>query len=167
MFDAITIRGSDSYGHNSIDPGILAESLLFYQTVHLVLDGSNLGQLVQKIGIDNFRHLLNNRLCTATYFTDLLGTKADTLMGSEALLYNFVAPQLHKRSDQTKPLRGRDLIVDTLTRTKDLNIPKGKIERLSERMAVKNNSDLIIGNKSMLESARADLDDSAYHCPHL
>jgi hypothetical protein len=72
VFEQVVIRRHESRG-KLIDPGLLAESLLFYERVHLLLDGGCLRGLLTTIGPDVLLNLLDQKRVTATCLTDNLG----------------------------------------------------------------------------------------------
>jgi hypothetical protein len=90
MFDNIIIRGNKSQSTNDIDVGSFAEALLFYQNVHVVLDRGSLPNLVNSIGIDNFRLLLESGFCSATFLKDAAGAQSQPINGTAQLEHRAV-----------------------------------------------------------------------------
>jgi hypothetical protein len=162
MFEGITIRGGQSNFDRSIDIGSFAEALLFYQNVHLILDRSSISSLVKSIGIDNLRLLLDRGYCSATFLRDNVAVYSQPIVGTPFSEHGFVSFQLASKGGEKRALHNREHIVDSLLRVKDTDIPRGKIERLSERITVRSTKDLSITSIGPLESARADLDDTDY-----
>ena len=76
MFEQIVIRRPDP--ESVIDAGTLAETLLFYGNIHILLDSSSLTALVRKIGADNLIHLFAQKHATATFMLDSLATFTNT-----------------------------------------------------------------------------------------
>jgi hypothetical protein len=77
MFELATIRRP--FGPSplaGIDPGLVAEALLFYGQTHLVLDRSTLSGLLQSIGADNLLRLLKSGYARATYVREQEGIVA-------------------------------------------------------------------------------------------
>ncbi|RRN54611.1 hypothetical protein EIM48_13755 [Pseudoxanthomonas sp. SGNA-20] len=74
MFDRIVLRRSDR--NSSVSFGEIAEALIFYKNVHLVLDPTSAMQLVRQIGADNFFRLLTLKKVSATYIEEYMGVKA-------------------------------------------------------------------------------------------
>lgn len=57
MFETIIVRRHVNNGQ-AIDAGLLAETLLFYDNIHIVVDAGTLFGLANKIGTDNVLSLL-------------------------------------------------------------------------------------------------------------
>ena len=73
---------------NNIDVGLLAETLLFYQRTHIILDYESAVTLVSLIGLESFCRLLKDRHATIGLFSNLLGT--ETNRDSGLPLHKFV-----------------------------------------------------------------------------
>src|SRR4051794_34947428 len=113
MFESILIR-RHGVGDKSVDVGTLAETLLFYQHVHIVADSSLLSDLLKTIGVDNVLRLLNSNIITLTYVPDTLGVLTTTSpVGLQT--YNFAAfrvwPKTKRRPNNT------DEVVRTIENT--------------------------------------------------
>ena len=67
----VLLRGEDGGGATL---GEIAEGLLFYQRVHLILDRSTVINLVAKIGMDQLLNLLSRPGVSAVYCREMLGT---------------------------------------------------------------------------------------------
>lgn len=76
MFEKIVLRRSDTGPALSI--GELAEALLFYQNVHLVLDYGSLNNLISKIGMPALLSLLSRPYVSAVYCEETLGTRTES-----------------------------------------------------------------------------------------
>lgn len=76
MFESIVIKRTDSNG--AIDVGLLAETLLYYSSVHVVLTGGALNSLLTGIGPDTLLRLFEERRLKATFYADNLGTITNT-----------------------------------------------------------------------------------------
>jgi hypothetical protein len=162
LFESITIRGGQSHQDTYIDPGTFAESLLFYQNVHLVLDRGNLVRLVKAIGIDNLRLLLDSGACSATYFCDMTGVHGQALGGSTVTEYEFVSFELAGADQKPRQLRDKEHFLDPFTRDTSVSIPTGKLDRLFERISAKKTADLSLELVNPLDAALSDLDDNQY-----
>jgi hypothetical protein len=69
MFELVTIRRAvDAKGQ--LDAGLLAEALLFYGQVHLILDRRSLLQLLKEIGIENLLRMFRSGHARASYVQD-------------------------------------------------------------------------------------------------
>jgi hypothetical protein len=76
VFEKITIRRHDSA--HRIDPGSLAEALIFYQKVDVVLDATSLGGLLEAIGPDNLLQLIGDKRIEVAFLTDHLVVQTNT-----------------------------------------------------------------------------------------
>jgi len=72
-----------------VTAGQVAEALLYYQKVHLVIDRGTLFQLVKQIGVDCLRQLLQRPELSSVYCEEDLGTHS-TLVGVTQF-HNYVA----------------------------------------------------------------------------
>ena len=72
MFEKIVLRRSE----DGLPPtvGDLAEALLFYRHVHLMLDRDSLRSLASSIGMDRLIDLLRSKTVSAVYCRDMLCT---------------------------------------------------------------------------------------------
>ncbi|WP_394672130.1 hypothetical protein [Limnobacter sp.] len=87
MFESIVLRKSE-IGQN-ISAGHIAEALLYYQKVHLVLCPGTLIQLLKQIGINSTLSLLRRHDVSAVYCEETLGTKTEQLGVFQ--IHNYVA----------------------------------------------------------------------------
>lgn len=72
MFESIVLRRSES--GQTVSAGKIAEALLYYQKVHLVLDRATLSGLINQIGTDWMLALLRRHDVSAVYCEEGLGT---------------------------------------------------------------------------------------------
>lgn len=85
MFDSIVLNRS--IDGPAITIGEIAEALLFYQNIHIVMDTSNLLGLIQSIGPHNIIRLLSHPDVKTTYIEEILGVMSDeTNFGTEYTL---------------------------------------------------------------------------------
>lgn len=77
MFEKIVLRRSE--GGEAITAGQLAEALLFYQNVHLIIDMASFGQLVRQLGAGTLMSVLQRPDCTAVYCEETLGTQSQAV----------------------------------------------------------------------------------------
>lgn len=71
MFDFIVFRRTGR--QKILDPGLLAETLLFYQKVHIVFDAGSLREFIKTIGLDLLTELLGRKGVTASFQRDITG----------------------------------------------------------------------------------------------
>jgi hypothetical protein len=86
MLELAVLRHTGN-GEDLIDVGLLAETLLFYQRVHVILDGGTLNYLVKNIGPDLLLELLDFPGVSASFLRDSLGTVSQT--ENNLKFYNF------------------------------------------------------------------------------
>jgi hypothetical protein len=66
MFESLTIRRLNDVG--GLDFGLLAESLLFYERVELVVNAGQLASLLRVCGYETLRELFDMGILKLTYF---------------------------------------------------------------------------------------------------
>lgn len=87
MFEKIVLRKSEK--GPALSAGELAEALLFYQNVHIILDFPSLNLLVEQIGMPRLLALLSKPNVSAVYCEEMLATRTDRIDGKEN--HSFVA----------------------------------------------------------------------------
>lgn len=87
MFEHVVLRRAE--GGTPVTVGQIAESLLYYQKVHVVIDRSTLFQLVKQIGIDNLKSLLKRSELSAVYCEENLGTHTKSV--GVTLFHDYLA----------------------------------------------------------------------------
>jgi hypothetical protein len=102
MFEKIVLRNSANA--SGITPGDLAESLLFYQKVHVLLDINSVKVLLDGIGIDRLMALIRNGRITAYYAEDILMTRNE-MQGSRQVHWFDTGAISGKQGDE-KPRKG-------------------------------------------------------------
>lgn len=73
MFESVVLR-RPIFGDKKLDVGLLAETLLFYQNVHLILDHGSLISIVKTIGAENLLWLIENEHIKASFMKQGMGT---------------------------------------------------------------------------------------------
>lgn len=87
MFEKTVLRRSSSGA--PVTAGQLAEALLYYQNVHLVIDHGTFRALVKAIGVSSLIGLLRRPGVTAVYCEETVGTSTQTI--SSFPVHTFVA----------------------------------------------------------------------------
>lgn len=87
MFEKIVLRRSEL--GTAVTAGQIAEALLFYQNVHLIIDMGSFGQLVRQLGPGTLLSILQRADCTAVYCEESLGTHSQSVGPMQA--HGFVA----------------------------------------------------------------------------
>lgn len=105
MFDHVVLRRAD--GGQAITAGQIAEALLFYQKVHLVIDRGTLLGLVKQIGMPELLRLLQRNDFSAVYCEEMLGTSTNNVGAFQ--IHRLVAFTLSgdQRAGQLKSVEDR------------------------------------------------------------
>jgi hypothetical protein len=77
MFEYVVLRRAE--GGSPISAGIVAEALLFYQRVHLVIDRGTLLQLLRQIGVSQLIALMRRTDFSAVYTEEILATMTSSV----------------------------------------------------------------------------------------
>lgn len=160
MFEKIILRKSDK--GPSLSAGELAEALLFYQNVHLILDFSSLGTLISQIGMPNIVSLLNRPNVSAIYCENSVATQTDTrnnISTHSFIAYSFAGDR------EVGQLHSRKQILEWIL-TKKHGYDKKKAKQLVERFRLKVPFRDLTGNHfiegGIIEAARLDLFDESF-----
>jgi hypothetical protein len=104
MFESIVLRHSES--GDAVSAGQLAEALLYYQKVHLIIDQGTLRSLVKQIGIDHLLSLLRRPDFSAVHCEEMLGTQTSAVQAFSFAAFTFTGNQsvgtLKKRVDRVQ-----------------------------------------------------------------
>lgn len=95
MFEHVVLRKSE--GGLPISAGQLAEALLYYQKVHLIVDRGTLAALIRQIGTGRIISLLRRKCLSAVYCEEMLGTHTEQIGASN--FHNYVAFTLAGHQD--------------------------------------------------------------------
>lgn len=87
MFEHVVLRKTERGDPISI--GRLAEALLYYQKVHVIIDRGTLFNFIQQIGPDQLLSILRRPDITAVYCEEMLGTKTESVGVLE--VHNLIA----------------------------------------------------------------------------
>lgn len=126
MFDYVVLNRS--IDGPSISVGEIAEALLFYQSVHLILDRATLLSLIRKVGPNNVLKILSLPSVKATYIEEFLGVHTEqTPLGAEHM---FISATISggKNSGEFKSSKKR--LEYALTRN---NLTKSQIDNFISR----------------------------------
>jgi hypothetical protein len=166
MFEQIVIRRSSNTGE-IIDLGLLAETLLFYDRVHLLFDNGLLGYLLKQLGGDQVLSLLKLEGVTASVLQEGLGTVDNNKNGSHTYGFGHIriaAPQKNATS-QKKPQQLTDEEWLTLMVQRSLGASHGNrrlAARLFEMVAHADWTDESLREKSLSQIAYEELFDPTY-----
>lgn len=159
MFDHVVLRRAE--GGQAVSAGQIAEALLFYQKVHLVIDRGTLLGLVKQIGMPQLLTLLQRQDFSAVYCEEMLGTSTNNVGAFQ--LHSLVAFTLS--GDQTA---GQLKTVEDRLRfeLERAGLPKAEARRFTkafmDRVPVRrfSGSHFIVGG--ITEAAKRDVLDADY-----
>ena len=159
MFEKIVLRRSDV--GSALTIGEIAEAVLFYQNVHLVLDYGSLVGLIKKIGMPNLLSLLSRPNVSAVYSEETLGTRTDTLGPLQT--HEFVAFMF--TGDQTVGnLKGIKKRLEYIVERQGYKKKQARklVERFRRHVPIKKLSGNYFVNGGIVKSAWADINDQEF-----
>lgn len=130
MFEKIVLRRSQS--GPALTVGEIAEAMLFYQNVHIIIDFGALHALIDGLGMRGLLDLLARKNVTAVYTEEMLATYTNTV--GTRRLHNFVAFTMAGDKD-TGPLDSRQRRLEQLLYKK--GHARSEARRLAERFLIK------------------------------
>jgi len=146
----------------ALTAGELAEALLFYQNVHLVLDFGSLNGLIRQIGMPTLVSLLTRPNISAVYCKNSLATHTETK--NNISTHSFIAYSL-AGDQEVGQLTSQKKILEWIL-TKKFEYGKKQAKRLVERFRFKvpirdlTNDHFI--NGGIIEAAKQDLIDESF-----
>ena len=164
MFERIVLRRSEDGQHPTL--GDLAEAMLFYHHVHLVLDRSSLFTLVPAIGIEQLTSLLRTKKVSPVYCRDQIATQTQQI-GALAH-HHFITIEMAGRQEKpSQKYTTRDEIEEGLRYAKKYSgrMARKLAEQFLDVVPVKrlSNADFLGGKStSLVEAATADMYDKHY-----
>lgn len=105
MFDHIVLRRSET--GEAISAGQIAEALLYYQHVHLIIDRGTLSTLAQKIGTERILRLLQRPEISAVYNEEMLATHTESVGGFQIHRYDAITITGHESLGTFKSIQER------------------------------------------------------------
>ena len=105
MFDFIVFRRTGAT-QNFIDVGLLAETLLFYQKVHIVLDQGSIEEFIKVIGVDQLVSLLERPYVTASFQRNMTAV----LNTNGIRLYNYAIFSVDQPGDKRRSMDDRSYV---------------------------------------------------------
>lgn len=110
MFDHVVLNRS--IDGPPLNIGEIAEALLFYQSVHIVLDNSTIRNLILKIGPHNFLKILSLPYVKATYIEEFIGVHTEqTPSGPEHSLISAIFAGGEKDGELKTPKKRLELVL--------------------------------------------------------
>lgn len=159
MFEKIVLRRSET--GTAITAGQLAEAMLFYQNVHLVIDMGSFGQLVRQLGAGTLLSILQRSDCSAVYSEEMLGTHTETIGSMRA--HSYVAFTLTGH-DKTEMFRSREERVAYMVRQEGVSGSNAKrfAKAFLKAAPVRKLSGDFYLTGGITSAARRDLDDASF-----
>lgn len=159
MFEKIVLRRSENGA--AISAGQLAEALLFYQNVHLIIDMGSFGGLIRQLGPGTLLSVLQRSDCTAVYCEEVLGTHTQAIGPMNAHSYVAFALSGH---DGIGMFESRDQRVAYILR--NAGIPDTEAKRFAKSFLKaapprKLSGDFFLKD-GIIEAGRRDLHDSSF-----
>lgn len=160
MFEKIVLRRSDK--GPALSAGELAEALLYYQNVHLILDQSSLGSLISQIGMPTILALLSRSNISAIYCESSLATHTTTQNGVQN--HSFIAYKMAGDKDSGQLKRRNELLEWMLVKKHGYAKKQARryIERFRRKVPFRDVSSDYFIEGGVIEAARLDLSDQAY-----
>jgi hypothetical protein len=150
-----------------IDIGLLAETLLFYERVHLLFDGGTLTYLLKTIGPDLLLDVLDRDGVSASFHSENLGTATNTNHGIQThnfALFTAMPGQARGRRQPKARRPGRASNEEWLAVTVDRAIGAGPpTSKFTKQLLKKLSSDgwklPTLGSQDLPSVMRSEMDD--------
>ena len=156
MFSQVTMHRGLT--RNRFDVGLLAESMLFYRDILLLLDRGSLQALLENLGADTILRLTDEFGLKLSYHREIFATLTNTVNGTS--INNFTDITIGGRPEK-KIRHYRDEIEEVITRV----LGKNRMTRLFVKSLLKRISNHAMTNTDktqLIESAREDIRDPSY-----
>jgi len=158
MFDNIVIYRNET-SPRPIGAGSLAEAMLFYGKVHLLLSGGTLTSLLQQLGAEGINQLLDRPEIRLSYLKQQFGTLSNTVGGLGSLnfgIFEFAGSGGKRRHSN------RDDIERIVERALGQSAASRKLlKKLTSRMSFPRIEDELSPDQ-LTQGARDDLDDDHF-----
>jgi len=156
MFESIAIRRLET-DNRPLDVGLLAETLLFYGQIHLLLDHGSLSSLLKTVGPDHLQYLLDNKFATGVFYRNSPGVH------TKNAVHDFIAYELAgtqgKGTFKTKKERMQHIFERALGKS---FATKKAANKFMRSVPMKSISTGFNHEKGIPGLARQDLDDPNY-----
>jgi hypothetical protein len=162
MFEKIVLRRSDT--GVALTLGEIAEALLFYQNVHLVLDYGSLQSLGGSLDLSELLALVARKRLTAVYAEDNLGAFSQTMGGIPRHSFgawSFTGNEKEKAAP--KKLKRKDRLQLTLEKlTSSRSEARRFADRFMELIPIKKYAGNDFAPEGIINSANAGMTDTSY-----
>ncbi len=106
MFDTAYIRNPKGY-NGELDLGSVLETLLYYNSVHWIIDSDTIQKLISVIGVKGLIELLKMEHLIVTFVEEFNGILTDTTNGLQ--VHSAIIGSLKRRADGKKVRRGESI----------------------------------------------------------
>lgn len=159
MFEKIVLRRSDA--GPALTVGELAEALLFYQNVHIVLDYPSLGGLISQIGMPTLLSLLSRPNVSAVYCEEILCTHTENVGAMKS--HSFVAATLTGSQDEGELHSRKKRLEHVLHRQGyEKRQARRMVERFRQHVPIRKLTDNHFVNGGVVKAAGEDLLDPSF-----
>lgn len=156
MFEKVVLRRSES--GLPITIGEIAEAILFYQNVHLILDFTSLSGIINNIEMPELLSLLARPSISAVYCDEIPATQTDSIGSTE--IHQFVT-LLFLGNEKSEKLSSRKKRIEYILKAKGYS--KRKTKRLVDRfrllVPIKQLSNDYFIEGGVAKAAWSDVDD--------
>ena len=160
MFETAILR-KHGQAFTGVDPGLIAETLLFYSNVHIVAHFGVLVELLRTLGADTLLRLLDDRIVTFTYLRSDFGVATVDQSGLE--FHGFVSMRLEGHQSGKRKLTSEESVQLAFERALGRSWPKRRLaRRFIDKFAFRQNVDVPDSPDGVPGLAFADLCDAAY-----
>lgn len=159
LFERAIYRRSDQRSGFHVDAGQLAEAILYYGEVELLLDQANLGQLLDAIGHDALVRLVKLQSVRATLVSDNLAT-GTTTQGFQS--HSFVIFSLAGDSPRPRKLSKEERVREIYKRKLGSDFRTRKNADFLSQFLHEDSFDRGLAGKDLIESARLAVFDPVF-----
>ena len=159
MFEKVVLRRSES--GRPITAGQLAEALLFYQNVHLIIDLASFSGLIEQLGAGTLLSVLQRAGCSAVYCEESLGTQTEPV--GPLSVHKYAAFTLSGSKDTGNFKSREERVAYMLSRHGITGAEARRFAKAFLRLApVRKLSGDVYVDGGITEAARQDLSDQDY-----
>ncbi len=133
MFEKAVIAGIGP--DSDVDLGLIAETLLFYEHVHIVFNATAIETFIRQVGVDAALDLFQRDNISATYVPGFVGVHSSKEGGVS--LHSLIQGKMIKKADGRKITDRKDLL-EKLSLSTGLARDSAKLEKLRRKINLHN-----------------------------
>jgi hypothetical protein len=160
MFEKVVLRRSET--GVALTLGEIAEALLFYQDVRLVLDRNSIQSIIARLGVPELLALVRRKRLEVVYAEDMLVARHETIGGIQR--NEFLTATISGKKDEETPRNTRRARLEATLESNGST--RREARRLSEQfmtlIPVKQYSSDYFASGGIHRAATADLNDASY-----